>query len=1021
MAESRPRLYTIPPTAPFLDSLARAVLNGDLPAAGGDAPDPLQLPKTTIYLPTRRSARGLAQAFLRQGKRPALLLPRIRTLGDPEEEALFFEEQENDALPGAPAIDPLQRRLALMRLIAAWQKAMEDRGGLRSDPEGIGQPPITPAQASRLAADLARFMDFAETEEADLSRLKDLAPEELAEHWNQTIDFLEIVTKHWPAYLAEAGLDSPAARQTRLRQAENARLLETPPDGPVIAAGSTGTVPATARLLATIASLPNGAVVLPGLDLSLDEESWARLAAHPEHPQSGMAELLRRLEASRGDVAWLPGTEPDEHASKRLHFVSEVLRPAESTERWQHLLTEEETLEVPAGLRLIEAENPQDEAEAIALILRSVVERPEKTAALVTPDRDLARRVAARIKQFGLRIDDSAGLPLRRTVPGAFLDLILEAATSNFAPPQVMALLKHPLTRLGRSPAAIREAARRLERTVFRDVYLGQGMSGIRGALDPMATQLGRRPLDPDSANFRETLALVGDLEDAFAPMLALTEGQHSAASLAEAHIATAEALARDETGSADALWLGEGGESLSVLIGELMAHGTALMMSLDDYAPFYGSLVSGQSVRPQRGAHPRLFIWGPLEARMQRPDVVVLGGLNETVWPKPQDPGPWLNRAMMAELGLPAPERRIGLSAHDFAQSLGAPDVYLTRAMKVDGVPTVPSRWLQRLEALTAALGVDGQLKPERPWTGWARLRDSTEEFAPCAAPAPRPPLAARPRRLSVSRIQRWIANPYDIYAQDILKLRPLKPLGHEPDAALRGQVVHAALSAFTQAHPDALPVDIAGELVRFSDDLFAALGGSARVEAFWRPQFECFAAWFARSEAARREGVAAIHSERDGSLHLDPHDFTVTARADRIDIGEDGSAAIYDYKTGAPPAVREVDDGRAPQLPLEAAMLLDGGFGDVSAGSIAALRYIRASGRREGGEEREAGKDAPDHLAAAAVEALTGLVAAFNDEARAYEALRRPSFKKAYAFDDYAQLARVLEWGAAGGEGEE
>jgi ATP-dependent helicase/nuclease subunit B len=1020
-ADRKPRLYTIPPSAPFLMALAKAVLNGDLPVPGGPPPDPLALAAMTVYLPTRRAARALAQAFLDASGGQALLLPRIKTLGDPDEEALLFgvADDENLAGAGAPAISPLQRRLILMRLILAWRQSLVGSGGL-TGPSAPIQPPMTPGQASSLAADLARFMDFVETEEADLAGLADLVPEELSGYWAGTLDFLKIVTEQWPAVLAERGLVSPVARRTRLMGLEAERLAQSPQ--PVIAAGSTGTVPATARLLNTIASLPNGAVVLPGLDLSLDEESWHSLAAHPEHPQAGMAELLRRLQVTRAEVAVLAGSEPSAARAARCDLMSEALRPAESTERWHALAPERARLVSGVdGIGVMTAASPQDEAEIVALLLRFAAERPDQTAALVTPDRALARRVAARLKQFGLEIDDSAGVPVGRTVPGAFLDLILQAAESNFAPVQTMALLKHPLTRLKRHAGEIRKAARSLEQAAFRDIYVGQGLEGIAAALASGTTPFSRDRPKPGGPGLEAARRLLADLEAAFAPLLALKASgcEPTAAAFAQAHAAVAEELATDETGANEALWTGEAGEAFSLLFERLIADGASLTMNFADYGPFYRSLLSGEVVRPRRSAHPRLAILGPLEARMLRPDVVILGGLNEGVWPRPPDSSPWLNRAMQAALGLPPPERRIGLSAHDFAQSLGADKVYLTRSLKVNGVPTVPSRFVQRLDALAKALDLTDALRPARPWADWAKTRDAVAEFDPAKPPSFCPPVAARPRKLSVSRIEKWIANPYDIFARNILKLEPLVPLGQEPNQALRGQVVHAALSDFAKLYPAALPDDIGAALISVADGYFRRLGGAPRIEAFWRPAFENFAAWFAATEPARRAGIGALHTEVSGRLDLPDCDFTLTARADRIDLDADGQLAIYDYKTGSVPADADVNASRAPQLSLEAAIAGAGGFENVPAAAIKRLVYISATGRGDGGVETVAGNTEPESQARAALEALSRLVEKFDDSDTPYRALRRAKFS--YRYDDYAQLARIEEWSIAedgGGE---
>lgn len=1018
------RLYTIPPSAPFLTTLARAGLDGALPFPGGPKPDPLSLPNATIYLPTRRAARALREAFLAENKGEALLLPRIRTLGDPDEEAaiMFGAEDglDGDGATGAAAIGALPRRLALMRLVLALGHGPE-RGATKAEIESV-RFVHSPGQASYLAADLARLMDLVESEEVSLENLDELVTGDLAVHWEATVEFLKIVTEHWPLYLADNRLVSPVARRNRLMALETERLAKASPH-PVIAAGSTGTVPATARLLKTIASLPNGAVVLPGLDLALDDDSWTMLAEHPEHPQASMAKLLRKLGATRAEVAYVPGTAPDAIARARLHLVSEALRPAESTDHWQKFLGGDalapdgraSLANALGGVRMVVAPTAHDEAEAIALILRSVIETPGKTAALVTPDRVLARRVAARLKRYDLVVDDSAGMPLSRTVPGAFLDLVLGAAETDFAPPELMALLKHPLALLGRPAAETRSAARALERGAFRDVYVGHGLAGARAALEAARTEekRGRRSLSEQE--HAAALRLVADLEVAFAPLTALSVGKHAAATLAEAHVVTAEALARDAKGSSSGLWQGDAGEALSVLLAELIGAGQGLTLAAVDYPPFYRSLLAGQVVRPRAALHPRLFIWGPLEARLQQPDVVILGSLNEGVWPSPQEAGPWLSRPMREKLGLNPPERRIGLAAHDFAQALGAPQVYLTRAGKVDGVPTVPSRWLQRLLALIKAAELEHKIEAEQPWAQWARERDHAPSFEPVQAPEPRPPLVARPKKLSVTRIERWIANPYEIFARYVLKLEKMKELGVEPDAATRGQIIHLVLHEFTRAFPATLPDDVEGELTRIANAHFARLDGAPLVEAFWRPHFQRFACWFAATEPARRRGVASILTETDGVLYLVAGGgFRLTARADRIDVGDDGAAVIYDYKTGKPPAPKHVDDFYAPQLSLEAAIAKAGGFEGLKTCEVSGLVYIHVSGRNDGGEERAAAKTAPSILAEQALENLSTLIARYADPNMPYEVKRRSAqaFRSLYRYDEYEHLARVKEW---------
>jgi double-strand break repair protein AddB len=1018
-----PRLYTIPPSAPFLTTLARAVLAGDLPLPGGPRPDPLTLPQTIIYLPTRRAARALREAFLAEAENEALLLPRIRALGDPDEEAaLILGGAEEDGGAGAAAIGGIERRIGLMRLVLAWAKRLRTEFLVATDETLPAQWVATPAQASHLAADLARLMDLIESQEISLAAVDHLVPPEMAAHWEQTVDFLKIVTEHWPDYLADNGLISPVARRNELMRFETERLAKGSPH-PVIAAGSTGTVPATARMLKVIASLANGAVVLPGLDRALDD--WTSLASHPEHPQAGMAEFLKKLGVAREEVAYVPGSEPTAIQRARLALISEALRPAESTERWQSFLAGGDLLSDGrasfanglAGIRLVVAPTAHDEAEAIALILKSCVETEGKTAALITPDRVLARRVAARLKRYDLAIDDSAGMPVARTVPGAFLDLVLGAVETNFAPPALMALLKHPMTLVGRRPFEMRNAARALERGAFRDIYVGEGLAGAREALEAACDPDQRRPRPARISEQEQeaALKLVADLEVAFAPLSSLfADGSaHMASELADAHVAVAEALASDVTGSSSRLWQGDAGEALTTLLAELIEAGDGLSIDAKSYPSFYRTLLAGEVVRPPYPSHARLFIWGPLEARLQQPDVVILGSLNEGVWPRPQEAGPWLSRPMREALGLPAPEEITGRSAHDFAQLLCARNVYLTRALKVEGVPTVPSRWLQRLLALVDAAKLEERLRPELPFVAWARERDRAPRFAPAEPPRPSPPVAARPRSLSVTRIERWIANPYEIFARHILKLERLRPLGTEPDQALRGTMIHKTLHGFARDHPDTLPADIYGELMARADEDFRELGGSPLVEAFWRPSFARFARWFAATEPVRRALPVKSFAEVEGELKI-VAGFTLTARADRIDLRADGCVTIYDYKTGSPPATKRVDELAAPQLPLEAVIAEGGGFADLGPHPVNALIYIGASGRAEGGSERAAGDRAADDLAGDARAKLLRLIVRYDDPTMPYEVKRRPgpAFAHAYDYDDYEQLARIQEW---------
>jgi len=1062
---SRPRIYTIPASQPFLETLAKALLDGRLPTPGGKPRGPLDLAGITLLLPTRRATRALQDAFLAAGPTQALLLPRIRPIAEGEEDLTLLSglaglSAMNAAELDIPApISELERRLVLTKLVLQWSAAMRTaQANDDSDDPSDGQPVVaagadTPAQAANLARELASLIDMVETENVSLAGLQGIVGEDFSVHWQRTLDFLKIVTQWWPDYLAASDRLAPMDRRNQLILAEARRLNETRPTAPIIVAGVTGSIPATVELMRAIAGLEQGAIVLPGVDLDLDEPSWQAITTggsdqrpHSEHPQFGLKTLLDRLGVDRRDVMLLTDA-PNSPLTVRERLISEAMRPSSTTAGWHAFAAgadKDAYAKAIDDLTLIEAPSSQNEAETIALIMREVAGTPGKTAALVSPDRLLARRVAIRLEAWGIRVDDSAGRPFGKTVPGTVLDLTIEAIATRFAPGPTIALLKHPLVRLRLPPFEIRRAARAIELAAFRGPYLGRDIGGIRAALDSAE----RDCLDGDEAKSqRRTRAvrhlfpddwigahdILNRLELAVAPLVDLFQphvGPLPLATFADAHATVAESLCAEpapppvdgETQPAlpqSPLWIGEAGLAAKNLFEALLQPGLiAPEVAATDYPDFYRALIATENVRPRIPVHPRLSIWGPFEARLQQCDVLILGSLNDGTWPESADPGPWINRPMRAELKLPAPEEKIGYAAHDFTQLIAGKRVYLTRAEKVDGVPAVPSRWLMRLEALLASMGLKDRLRSERvgeTYLAWARQRDQlTTPRTPAKRPRPCPPYALRPRQLSVSAIERWIANPYAIFAARILRLEALPLIGTEPDAAIRGAIIHEALARFTAAHPTSLPDDIEAVLLDQAKTVLSEWTGHPRVAAFWLPRFERFAHWFAQTEPARRMQGGLVLAEVKGKTTIGSLDkpFALTARADRIDLAN-GTAIITDYKTGTPPSAKQVEAHTSPQLSLEAAIAIAGGFDGIAAMSISGLRYIRASGGEPAGVEIFVARANANTLAADTITGLNKHIALFDDEATPYAVARRAQFR--YDFDEFAHLARVAEWSSA------
>lgn len=1039
-------VFTAPPGMPFLRALAQAIIAGDLPRPGGSAPSPLELSEMTILLPTRRAARGLQEAFLDAANGRAMLLPRIQPIAEGSEDlSLLTSLSGAQSLnPGyadiPPAVGEVERRIVLTGLVQRWSEMMRSAGEGASETDQaalvVAAGAGTAAQAAALAAELGRLMDEVETEDISLAGLSGIVPEAFSEHWQKTLTFLEIILKFWPDYLREKELLSPADRRNQLIRAEAERLAKKPPSGPVIVAGVTGSIPATVALMRVVAGLPNGALVLPGLDLDLDEESWQAIqrpapdVAHPEHPHFGMKRLLDALGIDRQDIQPLPGATLPRQSVERNRLVSEAMRPASTTERW-HAFTQSAgraaIRDALADVSLIEAASAEDEAEAISLIMREVLETPGRTAALVSRDRLLARRVVVRLEAWGIRVDDSAGRPLAKSMPGAFLDLVVEAISSDFTPAAVVALLKHPLTRLGLPAWEMRRAARALEIAIFRTLYLGRGLDGMATALDQARQEVAgrerrgravQRLRDEDWAGARDAVERLTKAYQPLAVMFSIRERQDFRA-LTNAHVAVAEAVAAlPEGDKARGLWAETAGETASHFFAGLVDERLPpLSLPAREYPDLYRGMVARETVRSTVPLHPRLSIWGPLEARLQQPDVVIVGALNEGAWPEQIDPGPWLSRPMRQALGMPSPEEKIGYTAHDFAMLLGAPTVYLTRSLKVDGVPAVPSRWLLRLRALLDALQVSDALQPKQPWLAWASWRNAITRGPPLKAPEPRPPVEFRPRKLSVSSVETWMGNPYAIFAREILRLDPLPPLGGEPDASLRGGVIHAALSAFAKAHPGEMPVEAAAKLMAFARLELETLTGNPRVAAFWLPRLERFAEWFVETEPGRRADVIKALTEVAGQLALPgpAGPFLLTARADRIDVRSDG-AVVTDYKSGAGLGTLKTNaqKGFAPQLALEAAIALAGGFAGLDVDRIAVLRYISASGGEPPGQDVPLKTDDPAALAQQARAGLERLIADFDRVETPYKAVRRARFS--YDYDDYAHLARAAEWAGGG-----
>ena len=967
------RIATIPPDRCFVTTLAQGLWD----RVQGD---PLQLAGMVVFLPTRRACRHLREAFLRVTGARAALLPRMQPLGDVDEIDLDFAQAGalDDSLP---AIEPLRRQMILMKLILKKDKAL----------------PLD--QAASLAAALGLLLDQAQTEGRDFAELEQLVPAEYAKHWQETLTFLEILTQAWPAVLAQEGCIDPAARRDLVLRTQAQQWEAAPPPFPVIAAGSTGSVPSVARLMSVIAGLPQGEVILPGLDLSMDEESWQAL--EETHPQFTMKSWLESVKAVRQDVSLWNGTSATN--APRLRLLQEAMRPAAVTEAWRHLTPHDVPPDSFAGLERLELDHLREEADVIAVRLRAALEDEGKTAALVTPDRALAARVAMALGRWGIVADDSGGTPLPNWPVGSFLIDVLKAAAPDASAIAFLSLLKHPLAAAGLDVAECRRLARLAETKIWRGVRRTDGWASAAKAVQDK---------EPALAAWLQKIA------HGVSPFTQNWFTPQPIDVWIDWHLALVQELATtpQESGS-QRLWRGEAGEQAAQWFDAWRkASGDFVEVTGASYAVLCASLLRQVTVRPAYGQHPRLSLLGPLEARLLHHDLVILGGLNEGTWPPAPPVDPWLSRPMKKEFGLPLPERRIGQSAHDFVQLCAASHVLITRARRVGGAPSVPSRFVLQLETVLQAAGYataeDDVLQPTEPWRSWARHLDApVGALKTMEPPAPCPPLDARPKKLSVTEISTWMRNPYAIYAKHVLKLRKLDDIDADVTAAEHGTVIHKALETFIQRTMTKWPAQPLELLLEEGRKAFEAYEDRPQVMAFWWPRFERIAQWFVVHEKERRAaGIHPLAVEGDGRMTLRGGTFTLTGRADRIDLLPNGRIVMIDYKTGTTPTTTQVMAGYEPQLPLLAMIAAVGGFEAIGPKDSAEVSYWKLQEKDEAKKITTFAANIDKQIEKAR-EGLERLLETYGDALTPYEAVPKPHLTPRH--NDYAHLSRLAEWG--------
>jgi ATP-dependent helicase/nuclease subunit B len=986
----RPSLFTVPVNRAFADALVEGVM-------ARHGADRLGLAAGMILLPNNRAVTAVRDAFIRHAG-GALLLPRLVVLGDDDLDdgvgaALDRIDVEEEPLP--PAIAPMRRRFLLAQLIVA------ERDG-------------TPAgEAIRLADSLARVFDVLTIEEVALDRLAALDDTAMASHWQEAFALLQRLCRRWPEILAAQGAMDRAARRNaiydRIARRWRARGLPAPF---VVAAGVTSTAPAIARLLRTIAFAPGGTVLLPHLDVGMPADWWDALGDDPAaledggqppldgHPHFHLKLLLERMGMASGEVQPWPHACDADGPATRPALVRQLFAPAQFTAAWQHVRRSERDA---TGISLVECATPAEEALAIALAMREVLNVPGRTAALVTPDRAIATRVAGHLARWGVAADDSAGQPLTTTAAGELLLSLAGAASSGFAPVQLISLLSHPFV-------ATDDRMPWLDRVRGLDLLLrGPRPAAGLACIDALLRESARKAdgsIDGAGAALRDWWS------QSVMPLLLPVEGRF--ATDASVDLATMVGTLRQAltTLSAETIWTGTAGRALARLFETIEADANVLTTAVrpQEVVPLLAQLMRDVAVRPPQGGHPRLFIWGLIEGRLQRADRMILAGLNEGQWPQPPSPDPWLAPVMRKKLGLPGLDRPAGLAAHDFASALGAAEVIITRSQRQGSAPTVASRLVLRLEAL---VGDRALMAGQAGLASLAAAIDACATPQPIARPAPAPPRARRPTQISITEVDRLLADPFAFYARNALGLFRLDPLDAEPTPAWRGTMVHAVLERWLKQGDGSID-----RLEPIVEDLLDGPGVSPVLRTLWAPRLRPALRWavgeIVRMQREERRMPILSASEQRGEIRIDG--IRLSGRPDRIDRLADGSLAIVDYKTGSGPAKRSVEALFALQLGLIGLMAQQGAFAGEQ-GPVSTYEYWRTN-RRPKGEgfgwvdtpflKQEATVDAGNFAERAEQRLREGISRWLNGD-EPFKAKLAPEHAP---YADYDQLMRLEEW---------
>lgn len=964
-------ILNIPGCFNFLKSVHEFIINR--------TNDKLSLSNFTILLPSRRSCNELKRIFLENSSNSAIILPNIRAIGDIDYDDLVLKQINKNDLENfsdfSNNTSRIKYKILLIKELLKWAKSSNKN--LFKD--------ITIEQASNLALELEKFLNEVNRNGLNLDDLEKIVDDEYSQHWQEVLNFLEIFGKKWNKFIKDNNVISVVDFKSRMIEFNAEYFKKNKPLNPIVIAGVSGSVKSTCEFIKSLIKYDNCYYFFKDLNKNLTEDEWKEIGVF--HPQYSFKNLLDNcINCERDRVKNLEFNNcliVNPIIEKILSFS---MLPYNETHKWQSKLNIKK--EDFSHISKIECNNSFEELSVISLITKHVHETSNDNVAIITSDEIFANQLAVELKNLNLDVNNAFGNKISRTEVVKFLFLILDVIKNKYETVAFLSLLKHDFTLFGYNKNELNRLTLLLEDKILR----GYGNLGCEGILKKV-NEFGNLELIDFIKKIMETLDKFKCEKLNFQSVIKL-------------HIELAENIASNsEVVGSNAFWNNsKNGDELLNFFNEVIKESESYgdIKNCDEYSYLLDYLIAENSYSDRYSIHPMVNIISPQEAKLINYDLIILTNLNDGRFPPHISTDPWMSKSMRKAFGLPDRDELIGNFAYDFTQFLCNKKVILTRSLKEDGVPTVKSKYLMRLETF---LLCQNHLKLEENniWKEVFKKRNFAEQNIIIKRPKPKPPLDRRPRELYATKIEKLMNNPYDIYAEKILNLKKKDDFYENKIFAFFGSAVHEALENYIKNYKAAEFAKLYEKLIKYGKESFDKYFTDETSRELFFIRFSNIAEWFIEQDEAVRASGYNVYAERIEKLYMKNIDFTIAAKIDRIEENEFGSINIIDYKTGNTPSTSDVLTAKKPQLIIEA-IVLENKKTDK-------LVYWSIKGK---GDEKiqEIDSDICE-LVNKGRDGIVRLITHFNVFENSYIATAFDLNDQNHYASDYKHLSRVEEWG--------